>query len=581
MGPEALIAGRTLPSLRSHLRIKDETMTFGAGLLGCYGQPLAPDRIEEALRRAPWRGAPTTKIDRPFGTIIALGSADAALHKHVAIVVHGRIDNLPEIARDLDVAPTDTCSVLAETYLRYGDGFAGHLLGDFAILLLDEHRHILLAARDWIGARPRFWARNGHDTAFGSEIKQVLALLDRPYVLNEETAASYEAFEGPPTADTTFAEGVKAIMPSSQAVVGVGSSPRITERQVRFDPVDCTLSEAANAIRVHLDRAVERRLHGAARPSAEISGGMDSTSVAACAAALAEQGRVAPLVAGLTLHFPEAMEADETVYARAVAAKWGVPFHPVEIQPSELRTGLPELLSIHDGPVFPGIHFADRVLAEACRLRSDVLLTGHLGDNWQSQFGGEIECAVLRSAWPTALYWFGQGLRRAPRRAIRQGLRATKMKLSGRREGELFAGGVVSFWNRMALEGRERHGQHYGIRVEVPFADRELAGLLVGLSPTIRSSTGGDKLPLRAAMHDRLPTSVLQRMEKAVLDAVFVAAFDLSDDLPNRFSPVAAYYLEQWRRTICANGGAVGVYPSQVTLDKPLLLPHSTGGPTG
>src|SRR4051812_21232355 len=133
---------------------------MGAGLLGFLGGPLPPGQMDAALESAPWRGVPSMVIDRPIGTISALGTARAGIYGHVATAVHGRIDNLGAIGRDLQTDPDDPCAVVAAAYGCYGDEFARRLIGDFAILVLDTERHVLVGTRDWIGARPLFWGKH-------------------------------------------------------------------------------------------------------------------------------------------------------------------------------------------------------------------------------------------------------------------------------------------------------------------------------------------------------------------------------------------------------------------------------------
>src|SRR5215218_6222241 len=115
-------------------------MSASIGLLGYVGGECDPARVERAVERAPWRGEPTGVTVKPFGAIYVLGGALHSVHGHVSIALHGRIDNLDELSRQYGVAPDAPGEVIARLYLKYGDGFASKLLGDFAILMLDEQR---------------------------------------------------------------------------------------------------------------------------------------------------------------------------------------------------------------------------------------------------------------------------------------------------------------------------------------------------------------------------------------------------------------------------------------------------------
>lgn len=529
----------------------------GAGVLGTMGKPNPLARETEALRLSPWRGPLTARYASATGVIAGSGAACAASDGDVSVVLHGRIDNLRALTAAYGTPPGDPGCLLIALWRAQGSDLARDLLGDFALLVLDHRRQRLLAARDWIGARPLFWSEHDGMVAVASEVKQVLALLDRPYRLDEATALDYVRL-GEPDPEATFAVGVRAIPPSGQLIAHAGSPPALMRRPIRFEPLDLSPAEAARLVRERLDTAVERRLAGAARPAALISGGMDSTSVAATASYLAHTGRAAALVAGVSLHFPEVPQTDETRYARAVADRWHIPWHPVPIAPDELTADPSPLLALHDGPVFPGIHFFDRIFAEARAHGADVLLTGQGADLWQTQLDDEILFAILRREWRTALGWMTHRLRQHPRSTLRSLPRIARAARQSPHEGDHFAARGASSWTRLAYEVEERLASFHGMRMEAPFADRELAAALVGISPRLRSTYSLEKLPLREAMIDRLPESVRRRTDKSFFDPVFVAGFGApgSGTIGQR---AAAHALACWRVHLAAQTKEVPV----------------------
>jgi asparagine synthetase B (glutamine-hydrolysing) len=520
-------------------------MTVAAGLLGYLATDLDPARTGEAQRRSPWRGKPGSTMITPVGGIIGLGSAKAGQYRHLSVAIHGRIDNLPEVARAFSVDETNIIAVLGETYLRYGDDFAGRLLGDFAILVLDERRGTLLGVRDWVGARPLYWGKYDGITAFGSEVKQVLALLNRPYALDEETAAEYRIM-GSPLVTATFARGVSAVAPSAQVLAQSNGRVQVTTRPAQFEPLDVSMSEAAELVRVRLDAAVERRSRGSSRPGAFMSGGMDSTSVAATAALLAQRGNMAPLGAALTLHFPEVPGSDETALAKEVADKWGIPWFPVKIAVDEITFDPVDSFEIHDGPVFPGIQFKERLFSQAQRLQLGLVLSGQGADAWLHQSGEELKFALLRHEWLLAIAWTLYGIRRHRRWALRNVAGAVHAALLRRSAQDFFEERLSDFWSRSALEVEERVAQHHGVRVEFPYCDRELVGTLVGVSPKLRSSPSGTKLILRSAMTERLPQSVLSRMDKTFFDPVLWSALGTPGESGPAGALFAQRYLSSW-----------------------------------
>ncbi len=508
-------------------------MRAAAGLLGYLSIGPLPERVAEATRRAPWRGAVTTSFVGGGGEICALGSARAARIGHVAVALHGRIDNLEAVSRALGlIGEPDPCAVFATTYTRYGDECAAHLLGDYAGLLLDEQRGILLAVRDWIGTRPLFWGCRGATVAFASEVKQVLALLDQRYELNEAALTAYEQLVAQPL-DTTFATGVHAVLPNGHAVARSGQPVTVSRRRVRFEPVDCSLAEAASLVRDRLVTAVSRRTADAHWLGSMLSGGMDSTSVVASASLLARRGVGPPVRVAFTTSYPDVPESDETAYAQAVAEFWSIPWTPVVIRPAEFLHWPEEGFVYHDGPTFPAFRVFASLATAAAEAGVDVLLTGDAGE------------------WREALRWARyKGRRRSPMGVGRQAARTLVRRLRGARAEAYFEAGPAHHSVRWSLEAQEREAARRGIRIEFPFCDIELASLLAGLSPKLRSSPSSTKIVTREAMIGLLPDVVRTRQTWTTLDPVLKAAIGQEEDGQILALVLAQRFAHSWRQRV-------------------------------
>ncbi|MEA2597397.1 MAG: hypothetical protein QOF01_3866 [Thermomicrobiales bacterium] len=523
-----------------------------AGLLGWHGA-LPPERLAAALGRAPWRGPAAAELVAAGGAVLALGAAHTARRGPLALALHGRLDNQAVLAGELGADPADPAAVAAAAYLRFGDEAAARLLGDFALLILDDRRGALLAARDWVGARPLFWGRAGNLVACGSEVKQVLALLGLPLRPDEDTLAAYARADTPPL-EATFVAGVRAVPPNGQVLAAPPAAPLAWRRPLRFAPVELALPEAAAAVRGALEVAVARRTAEARRLGAFVSGGMDSTSVAATAAALAARGAGPPLAAAFTTHYPEVPACDETAYARRVAARWAVPWHPVVFHPSDLLWGLEDAVVLHDGPPFPGVSVQTALVDAAAAAKVDVVLTGEGGDFWQDPERREIVIALLRHDWRLALHQIGWAARRDRRWGAGSVWTAVREMATGRRAESFFEESAARYDLRNLLEVQERQAMRHGLRIEFPFLDRELAELLVGLPPRARFATGKRisvyKVATREAMRGLLPESVRTRESMTFADPLFHAALP---DTPTDGAPVtelAKRYVEVWRTTL-------------------------------
>ncbi len=99
---------------------------------------------------------------------------------HIAVCFDGRLDNREELARagahasEAEGVASDAAFVLA-AYERFGDRFAAHLNGDFALALFDPGRRQLVLACDVMGSRCLYYCPLPGTLLFASEIKCLLA----------------------------------------------------------------------------------------------------------------------------------------------------------------------------------------------------------------------------------------------------------------------------------------------------------------------------------------------------------------------------------------------------------------------
>lgn len=532
-----------------------------AGLLAFFGAEPPASHLRSALDRAPWRGWVTDQHRTPYGSIYALGSAQLFRESRVSVVAHGRIDNGDVLARRLGADAENLGSILISAYLHHGDEFGRQLVGDFALVLLDEQRQMALGVKDWVGARPLFWGQYQGSTAFASEVKQVLALLGRPFVVNEEALSLYEQMLDVPP-DLTFARDVQAVLPSGQMAVRDGAEPRSWQTPLRFAPIDVSPQEAAAETRRLLEQAVMRRTSGARSLGALVSGGMDSTSVAATAAYLGATHGGPPLRHAYTLSFPEYPECDETHYASRVATRWDVCPVPVVIEPEMIPCLYQAEIELHDGPPFPGLGHPV-LFAQAQAHGTDVLLTGQMADFPLEQRGSDLMLSVMRRHWHDAWLWSVLYARRRPRSVAKEWARAVRRMARGDRAERLFERRYAGYKGRPPLELEERMAMRYGMRAEAPFADEELSRFLAGIPSGARSDPHErrTKAVVRKAMEGILPDEVRLRRGKPTFDAIHAAALksDARPILPVATQRLAAIFRELHQGDTLAPDAPIGV----------------------
>ncbi len=213
----------------------------------------------------------------------------------LVLVADARIDNRAELASALGLGQSaelpDSAYILA-AYEAWGDAAPERLLGDFAFALWDARRRSLICARDHMGQRVLFYHAIPTALAVASSIPALLAL---PHVvprLNEQKVA--ESLVSIQEAGTTFYQDVRRLPPGHLLVATADSlvthqywSPEPTTRIVLGS--DREYEEAFLDV---FGAAVGARLRSSGPVGIMLSGGLDSSAVAAVAAKqLRAQGR--------------------------------------------------------------------------------------------------------------------------------------------------------------------------------------------------------------------------------------------------------------------------------------------------
>lgn len=206
----------------------------------------------------------------------------------VTVVADAVLDNRRDLCRRLDLRDRpdlpDSALVLA-AYQRWGEACPARLIGEFAFAAVDRGRGGVLLARDHLGARPLHLHTRPGVLAFAST---ALALTDFDGVGHDlDTARLTEVLGLKMFSERSWVAGVRPVPPAATLWVdGAGVRSRV---YWQLDPsrVDTALSGDGHvqALRAALDEAVAARLRGPGAVGIALSGGLDSTSVAATVAA--------------------------------------------------------------------------------------------------------------------------------------------------------------------------------------------------------------------------------------------------------------------------------------------------------
>lgn len=205
------------------------------------------------------------------------------------IVFNGEVYNHPELRATLERAGhrfrtrTDT-EVILHLYEEHGPACLEHLNGQFAIAIWDTRQRELFLARDRLGIRPLFYAPLPGGLAFASEVK---ALFLHPRIsprLEPFALAQTFTFWAALSPRTSW-EGIRQLPPGHYLIARGDALTPVRYWQVEFPPAGeetpLTVAEAAERLRDLLADATRLRLRADVEVGSYLSGGIDSTMIAA------------------------------------------------------------------------------------------------------------------------------------------------------------------------------------------------------------------------------------------------------------------------------------------------------------
>jgi len=311
-----------------------------------------------------------------------------------AIVFNGEIYNFQELRANLEkrghkfYTNSDT-EVIIHLYDEYGIDCVSHLRGMFAFAIWDKQEKSLFIARDRVGKKPLLYSYqpNG-DLIFGSEFQ---ALLKHPSISREVDFTAihhYLSFLCVPAPYTAYRQ-IRKLEPAHWLLWKNGEIKTERYWQPNFNKkIKISSKDAETETLRHLREAVKLRLVSEVPLGAFLSGGVDSSIVAAL---MAEQS--AGPVKTFSIGFEE-QDFSELKYAKRVAEHIGAEHHEFIVKPNALEI-LPTLVEHYGEPYADSSAIPTYYVARETRKHVTVALNGDGGDE---SFAGYERYAAMRLA---------------------------------------------------------------------------------------------------------------------------------------------------------------------------------------
>jgi len=327
------------------------------------------------------------------------GGSQPMLRENCAIVFNGEAYEFEELKSTLKsrghlfTTRSDT-EVVLRAYLEWGDQFVERVHGMFALAIWDGRHQRLLLARDRLGKKPLYFAlghrgrwekrpgrasegRPADRLLFGSELKALLAHGALPRQLDAEAFVQYLAMEYVPAPDSIF-ENVSKL---PAAHIALFENGRFSLRRYWQPPAPSTQKplspaqekEAAVELLSVLDTAVARRLVADVPVGVFLSGGIDSSAIAALAV------RHHQPLSTFSIAFGE-KSFDESPFARLAAERFGTQHHTEILSSDACLEEIPNAVACLDEPFADPSILPTLLLSRFVRKNVTVALAGDGGD---------------------------------------------------------------------------------------------------------------------------------------------------------------------------------------------------------
>lgn len=457
-----------------------------------------------------------------------------------ALLFDGRLDNREE----LGVGEKESDDEVVLRLLLKGWEALDRFIGPWALVLLDLQEREAHLARDPTGERMLCWSTEPDRVRIAGE---PAALPGRD--LDEDTLAAFFAVREP-APDATFFRSVKQVPAGWRVTLSARG-----ERRRRFWYPDLTLlrgseAESAERFRELVTTAVRAQLRASGPAAVLMSGGLDSTTVAAHAVRAGGQAKVR----AVSWRFRELTEADESEYAQAMMTAAGL--EPVWVE----GDGCWPLRDLDRNPVDPSLPFENpyrelhaAAFSAAAAGGSTALLTGHFSDEmYHGVDAWWLRDALARGDWRTAgsglrdeLRWRSRpeawtpGLRRAlgvlllgtawerlrslrtPDWLIPSARKALPRRTLHPARHPEQAETLLSPFAMMGIAVEMRRAREHGVELRFPFRDRRLIEFALRLPADHLARPGWRKRLVWRAAEGWLPDEVRLRRRMSDLGPLF------------------------------------------------------------
>ena len=238
---------------------------------------------------------------------------------------NGRLDNRQELCGTLGIRASTDKETLAAAYRKWNTDAFRRIIGDWSLIIWDAVAQSLILTKDPVGTRPLFYSLDPDRLVWSSSLGWLVQNGRLSLGLSTEYLAGWLALF--PSASLTPYAAIRSVPPSSFVRFGSGRAPTIHSYS-QIEPSDVYLTadehECEEIFRSLFANSVRRRLRSSEPVLADLSGGMDSSSIVCVAdALLRHEADLAPRLDTVSYYDDDEPNWNERAYFSLVEQKRG------------------------------------------------------------------------------------------------------------------------------------------------------------------------------------------------------------------------------------------------------------------
>lgn len=457
------------------------------------------------------------------------------------IVYNGEIYNYEALRSELSnsyqfVSRSDTEVVLA-AYLVWGEDCLHRFIGMFSFVIWDSLSETAFAAVDPLSVKPFVFYQSGNEFIFASEVKGILACLEKKPDINIEALTEYVVAPMLSGVEDIIYEGISILQGGEKLNISKGKVIKSSYYNFTQKQGISTSEQLIRYLLTNLEESVEMALKADFPVGSFFSGGFDSSVLSALALRKKAQGHRAFTVKfqdheQINFSTNSIVNSDDFPYAQKLAEDLKLPIDSVFISKESILHGLSVLPTINDRIPAWEQEFSQHFLSKAASKDFKAVMVGDAADETHYGYFFLLNQEINHS--PLGLLQkFGAEKRTSfLSEKIQKDLKPPDFlnkkyihliekngySFKGTQQDRILAMSCLIYkrWLGRLLHNGDIHSMHFGLEARVPFANKNMLEVASHIGPELGFKNGIEKSLLKSAAKNWLPDYIINRKKSAL-----------------------------------------------------------------